>query len=168
MHPKIITSEALLLGGFSFFGNPFATKDPWNEENEIGRLWQRFITYGQKNQSTLGPLLAQDSVFYEVHLTHPDTPVTGEFEVFVGAAFTRLEGLPLQLVAKVLPPTQYAVFTIAGERIHGDWPHDIYEQWLPNSGYTSAHPFDIQYYDKRFKGMDNLVGSVIDVYVPIR
>jgi AraC family transcriptional regulator len=168
MNPQIITKEALLLAGFSFFGDPFATKNPWNEENEIGRLWQRFIFYMQQHGTGPEPVIAQSGAFYEVHLHHATTPATGEFEVFVGAAITRPEALPVELVAKLLPPTRYAVFTIAGEKIHSDWHQTIYQQWMPAAGYSSAYPFNFQYYDERFKGMDNLAASVIDVYVPIK
>ena len=41
MDPKIIEKATILLAGFSFYGNPFDTKDPWTEENEIGKVWQR-------------------------------------------------------------------------------------------------------------------------------
>jgi predicted transcriptional regulator YdeE len=44
----------------------------------------------------------------------------------------------------------------------------IYDQWMPQAGYSSAHPFEFQYYDHRFKGVANLAESEIDVYVPIK
>ena len=42
MEPRIVESERIILVGFSFFGDPFALSAGWTEENEIGRLWQRF------------------------------------------------------------------------------------------------------------------------------
>ncbi len=168
MNPKIIRKEVMMLAGFSFFGNPFEAKDPWSEENEIGKLWHRFMAFMPQNASDLNHIIAQKEGFYEVHLSHPDTTVTGEFEVFVGAAIIQIKDLPVELVVKVLPPTQYAVFTIEGEQINSDWPHMIYQQWMPQAGYAAAYPFNFQYYDHRFKGIDNLADSVIDVYVPIK
>ena len=156
-----------MLAGVSFFGNPFETKDPWSEENEIGKLWHRFIAFMQQNPSEFKQIAVAEDVFYEVHLTHPNTKVAGEFEVFVGVAVEQVEELPLALVAKVLPPTEYAVFTIEGEDINGDWPHKIYKEWMPQAGYSSAFAFNFQYYDHRFKGLDKLADSMIDVYVPV-
>lgn len=168
MHPKIIQKEAILLAGFSFFGNPFESKDPWSEENEIGKLWRRLMAFMQQNTLDLSHVIAQNDVFYEVHLSYPDTTVTGEFEVFVGVVISQLHDLPVELVVKVLPPVQYAVFTLTGEQISSDWPQMIYQQWMPEAGYSAAYPFNFQYYDHRFKGLDNLTDSVIDVYVPIK
>ena len=41
-------------------------------------------------------------------------------------------------------------------------------QWLPASGYESAHDYLIELYDQRFKGLENLAESELDVYVPVR
>ncbi len=168
MNPKIIKKEAMMLAGFSFFGNPFETKDPWSEENEIGKLWRRFIAFMQQHTSDLNLIVAEKDAFYEVHLHHSDTTVTGEFEVFVGAAIIHIKDVPVELVIKALPATQYAVFTMEGEQINSDWPHMIYQQWMPQAGYLPAYSFNFQYYDHRFKGVDYLADSVIDVYVPIK
>ena len=167
MKPRIIKKEALILAGLSFFGNPFEEKDPWSEENEIGKLWHRLMALMKEHSFDLDRLMANRNVCYEVHLSHADTALTGEFEVFVGTALSEIKDLPIELVVKILPPAQYAVFTIEGEHINTDWTQMIYQRWLPQSGYVEAFPFNFQYYDERFKGMDNLTNSIIDVYVPI-
>ena len=168
MSPKIIKKEAIILAGVSFFGNPFETKDPWSEENEIGKLWHRFMVFMQQNTSDLSQIMAHKDVFYEVHITHPNTNVTGEFEVFIGTAIIQTKNLPVELVIKVLPPTKYAIFTIEGQEIDSDWHHWIYQDWLPQADYVAAYPFNFQYYDHRFKGLDKLAESAIDVYVPVK
>ncbi len=168
MNPKLIHMDALTLAGFDFYGNPFEVKDPWSEENEIGKLWQRFMGFLQQNGPVLDRIAVRKDAMYEVHLSHSDTSTTGEFEVFIGMAISQLTDLPVELVVKVLPPTQYAVFTISGEAISSDWHHEIYRQWMPQSGYSAAYPFSFQYYDHRFKGMDKLADSSIDIYVPIQ
>lgn len=167
MNPKIIRNESIILAGLSFFGNPFETKDPWSEENEIGLLWQRLMAFMGQNGAEYKRLITKEGVFYEVHIYHPDTSKTGEFEVFVGAEINQAGELPVEFVLKILPPTSYAVFCLEGEQINSDWPHMIYQEWMPQAGYISAFPYSFQYYDHRFKGMDNLAESVIDVYVPI-
>jgi predicted transcriptional regulator YdeE len=76
--------------------------------------------------------------------------------------------VPVELLVKVLPPTQYAVFTLHGEEITSDWPRRIYQEWLPGSGYEPTHQYNFQYYDERFKGIDKINESTIDVYVPVK
>ena len=167
MNPKIINQESIILAGLSFFGDPFATKNPWNEENEIGLLWQRLMAFMGQTGTDFKRIIAGEGVFYEVHIYHPDTKKTGEFEVYVGAEIKQVGELPVEMVIKILPPTTYAVFCLEGEQITSDWPFMIYQEWMPQAGYSSAFSFNFQYYDHRFKGMDNLAESVIDVYVPI-
>ena len=45
MQPKIIRADQIMLVGMSFYGDPFETSAGWMEENQIGRLWQRFMAY---------------------------------------------------------------------------------------------------------------------------
>ena len=165
MEPKIIQQEALLLAGMSFYGDPFASSDPWSEENQIGRVWQRLMRYIESHANDLAwdPL---KTPYYEVHLFGPETEAQGLFEVFVGARIKALDRLPYGLVAKRLPASQYAVFTFKGRAIVDDWEREILT-WLDQNGYQEAYPFNFQYYDERFKGLDPVDDSIIDVYIPI-
>jgi predicted transcriptional regulator YdeE len=163
---RIVERPHLRLAGFSFFGDPFAFSDGWSMDNEIGRLWQRFMAFFEAHDQHI-PGMTSAQVMYEVHVEHPETPTKGLFEVFVGIAVDDLDGLPVELVIKVLPPTQYAVFTLRGEMITSDWGKDIYQGWLPQSDYQIAYPYGFQYYDERFKGLDRVEASVLDIYVPV-
>ena len=168
MDPKIIEKATILLAGFSFYGNPFDTKDPWTEENEIGKVWQRFMVFMQENNVESNRSMAQYDAMYEVHIFHPDTMTTGEFEIFVGVEVYELDNVPVECLIKRIPASLYAVFTMQGEEINKDWSQQIYQEWLPQSGYTSKYTFSFQYYDHRFKGLNNLVESELDVYIPIK
>lgn len=161
MKPTIINKKQQLLAGFSFFGDPFEERDPWSEENEIGKLWARFTAF-------LEGWEAGEGVLYEVHVAGPEAVTSGKFEVFVGRQVGTPDGLPLELVIKVLPPGPYAVFTLHGEDITGDWPLLIDAEWLPDAGYQRAHNFSIQAYDQRFRGMDALADSALEVHLPVR
>jgi hypothetical protein len=88
MEPRFIDSDRLQLVGFSFYGDPFRRSPGWTEENEIGRLWSRFMTYATEHQAQLAPILRAPGIAYEVHIYNDETQVTGEFEVFVGAELT--------------------------------------------------------------------------------
>ena len=168
MEPKIISHPQLTLVGFSFYGDPFRLSPGWSEENEIGRLWQRFMAYAEQHREQVGTLVVNPGIAYEVHIYNDETMATGVFELFVGVELADTTLAPIDTVIKVLPATQYAVFTIRGEAIVGDWPQAIYQEWLPNSDYESAHDFHIQYHDGSFKGFDRLDESSLDIYVPIK
>jgi predicted transcriptional regulator YdeE len=165
MQPEIIKKDQIYLAGMSFYGDPFDTSNAWTEENQIGRLWQRFMDY-LKSQ---GPHLSSHFIpgaSYELHLYGPETEETGVFEVFVGLGMKNLAYLPLDLVGKVLPAATYAVFTLQGRAIMTDWDREIAD-WLEGSDYQDAYPFNFQYYDARFVGLDRIEDSTLDVYLPI-
>lgn len=167
MEPTIIGKGQIILVGFSFFGDPFQASGGWTEENEIGRLWQRFMDYLQKYGDQFPPIKTP-TVSFEVHVKHPETLQKGHVEVFVGMEVSDITHLPVELLVKILPPTTYAVFTLRGEQIKSDWPRLIYMEWLPVSAYELSHPYLIQWYDERFKGLERLEDSTLDVYVPVK
>jgi AraC family transcriptional regulator len=167
MEPKIIETQQMLLVGASFFGDPFKLSGGWTEENEIGRTWQRLMAFLEKHPGSIRHVVA-DNVAYELHVYHPETPQTGEFEVFVGLEVDKLEDVPLEFCAKVLPPATYAVFTLQGEQITSDWPMMIFSEWLPQAGYEGEHTHSIQRYDERFKGVDRIAESILDIYIPVK
>lgn len=167
MEPKVIESGPITLVGFSFFGNPFELSGDWSEENEIGRLWVRFMAFLSANSGRIEHL--QNTCYhYELHITHPDTVRTGEYEVFVGLEIGQVAQIPVELSIKVLPATTYAVFTFRGEEIKSDWQRAIYKEWMANSPYESADTYGFERYDERFLGTDRISESELDVFVPIR
>ncbi len=166
MQPKILEQGELILAGFSFFGDPFNSSPEWSEENEIGRLWARLMTYIQLHPEYF--LHARDAFqAYEVWVKHAETATHGYYEIFVGMEILDLHTVPPDLCLKRLPSAQYAVFTLQGNQIHSDWPEHVYKTWLPAAGYHEVFTYQIQFYDARFKGMDRLEASEIDVYIPL-
>jgi AraC family transcriptional regulator len=160
----MVEEGQMLLLGFSFFGDPFRISGGWTEENEIGRLWQRFMAYLGQHQHRIAH--AVTGVAYEVHIEHEETMQTGEYEVFVGLEVETVEDVPVELVVKILPPATYAVLTLQGEQITCDW-HNMITEWMDRAGYERAYPYGFQRYDERFKGVDRIDESVLDVYVPV-
>lgn len=165
MEPRIVELDQLLLVGMSFFGDPFSLSAGWTEENEIGRLWSRFMAYAA-NHTAYIQHLKEPGAMYEVHIENEETMQRGEYEIFVGAEIASLDWVPVDLLVKLLPPATYVVFTLVGEQIVGDWPLLIMD-WLEENNYSHAHPFGFQRYDQRFKGVQNIEESVLDVYTPI-
>ncbi len=166
MQPFCIDKPEILLVGMSFYGDPFDVNDPWSEENQIGRTWNRLIAYLNQHEDAILHRLASN-VFYEVHIGGEETSTNGQFEVFAGVQVERLELVPVALLVKVLPATKYAVFTLKGEEILSDWENTI-DRWLSEAGLERIHSFSFQYYDERFKGLDRISESVLDVYLPVR
>ncbi len=165
MQPHINAEKQFVLAGMSFFGDPFESRPGWDEENEIGRLWSRFMAFLPALPSDFFP---HPDTAYELHLATSETAAKGSFEIFVGMELdpNKLLTCPFDLCVKVLPLVKYAVFTYQGEAIESDWEKDI-QDWLDATGYASPYAYNLQLYDSRFKGMNNLAQSVIDVYVPV-
>jgi AraC family transcriptional regulator len=78
-----------------------------------------------------------------------------------------LRSVPASMVGKVIPAHKYAVFTSKGSASELQKVFQYaYHEWLPKSKYKIADWFDFEYYDDRFKGMDN-PESEIDIYIPV-
>ncbi len=167
MQPRIIESRQITLVGMSFYGDPFDTHTGWDEDNQIGLLWKRLFAFF--NSNAVFSSLSKSSVWYEVHIQSDESKVKGLFEVFVGVEciLDWLPQLPPQLLVKNLPSTDYAIFTFEGQQISSDW-EKILDDWMKVSGYQSTGSYNFQYYDERFKGLDRISESILDVYIPIK
>jgi len=166
MNARIIDKPKIVLYGLSFYGDPFSQHDFWTEENEIGQLWNRFMKlYSEKKNEILH--IKSEEHMYEIHLENEETHEKGIYEVFVGLELDTIEKVPLEGLIKILPESTYAVFTLKGKKITSDWGQEIFQKWFPGSGYGRSYLYGINLYDKRFKGMDKLEESELDVYIPI-
>ncbi len=166
MDTKILTEQEFLVVGMSFYGDPFTQASGWDEDNEIGLLWKRFMAFYYENNEAIKHKVAPD-VCLEIHIETKETTEKGNVEVFVGVIVDKLEATPVECVVKVLPVTQYAVFTLQGQQITSDWSKMVYG-WLPSAGYCISYKYTIQYYDSRFKGLDKIEESSLDIYLPVK
>lgn len=166
MQPQWITLPSQILAGISFFGDPFRVNATWTEDNEIGRLWQRFINMMQAPIAGL-PVPKEEGILYEIHIYHPETLERGEYEVFVGMEIETAHPVPPVLSLKVFPPRMYAVFTLCGQEIVSDWYAQMTAE-IEAAGYVQDGEYSVQRYDSRFKGMDRLEESELDIYIPVR
>jgi len=163
--PRILEKKKIALVGIDFYGDPFKDAGGWSEENEIGRLWQRFEKYYE--QETVSVKHKTSDSGYELWIDFEGDEDTKDRYVFVGVAVERVEDIPLEFVAKTLPETRYAVFTLKGEKIKSRWSEEVYKNWLPAAGLKTSHDFLIECYDpKRFKGPAD-PESELDILVPI-
>jgi predicted transcriptional regulator YdeE len=167
MDVKIIGRGPILLVGMGFFGDPFSKASAWDVENEIGSLWKRFMAFLSESPAAIADRADRDEFWYELHISAPETPKTGRYEVFVGAEVRSLTVVPILCSAKALPACEYAVLTVGGADIEGDWSSRLDSEILPSLGRRRSEAFSIDLYDARFKGMDRLDESELDVYIPL-
>jgi AraC family transcriptional regulator len=165
MEPRVVKEQVWIVVGMGFYGDPFSQAAGWSEDNEIGLLWQRFSALFEKQGGGIKHA-ADPEAMLEIHVETEESGEKGLFEVFVGMRVERLEDVPLECTVKILPATEYAVFTLEGEEIISDWGK-MMQDWMTESGYRQAHKYGVQYYDRRFKGLDKVKDSMLDVYVPV-
>jgi predicted transcriptional regulator YdeE len=164
MKTELIHLNSLLLGGVSFFGDPFSRKGSWDSENEIGKTWSRFM--GHITENSERPYSRNKPYLYEIHIYGSETAAKGYFEVFVGEEVNTAK-LPFSLSSKFFPESDYLKVTLYGQEITSDWCQTFDTDIIPECGVKRNASFIIQAYDERFKGMDHLDDSVLDVYIPV-
>lgn len=166
-HEPIITEEKILkLSGMVYYGNPVHTHDGWNIENEIGKLWNRFMNICMDKPETIKKYTIEPKIAYEAHIAYAGEP-DQEYHIFVGIETASPIRDPVEFFYKELPSTKYAIFTAKGANM-AEQIEEVYKEWLPNSPYIESHPFMIQRYDQdRFKGLED-ESSEIDFMIPIK
>ncbi|XES77054.1 MAG: GyrI-like domain-containing protein [Candidatus Bathyarchaeia archaeon] len=162
-----ITPELTLqLLGCVYYGDPFHQAKEWAIENEIGKLWQRFMNLCQKYSNLLAGISSQPNIGYEVHIEPEEYLATRKYYVFAGVQVTSIQEIPLEMFVKVLPKTRYATFTtkVADEKT-GLY---VLKEWLPQNGLEQAYPYIIEAYNaERFRGVDD-PQSEVDWYIPVK
>lgn len=151
MEPQIITKDQMSLVGI--IGSS-ADVSGLN----IHGLWERFGEYDQNIKNQVG------EKGYELHIEEEILPKI--HFCLVGVEVEKIEDMQNELFAKVIPLCQYAVFTHRfKDGGYGDAFKAAY-QWVRESGFEAAYPFDIQCYDDRFRGPDD-PESIMEIYIPI-
>ena len=167
MEHKIIQSGKIMIAGMVFYGDPFAVGGGWSEENEIGKLWTRFSAFCDNHRKAFKHEV-NANVGWELHITTDEYDETKEYYVMVGIEVSEIEDLPAPTFAKALPAGQYAVFTLKGEQMTGNWSKAIYEEWLPLSAYEEAYSCTFERCDDdRFKGWGD-PESEVEIWVPVK
>jgi predicted transcriptional regulator YdeE len=167
MDARIVSRGPIILVGMGFYGDPFAKASAWDEDNEIGSLWKRFMAFLSAQPDAICDRADAGEYWYELHIAAAETPKTGRYEVFVGVEARGLGSVPLACAAKVLPAAEYAAVTVKGPEMGGDWMGRMYSELVPGLGRRASPAFSFELYDARFKGMDRLSESELDYYIPL-
>ena len=168
MKARIVERGPILLVGMGFYGDPFSSASAWDEDNEIGSLWKRFMAFLSASPDAICDRSDRCELWYELHIPGPETALTGRYEVFVGVEVRALASVPLLCSAKLLPPAEYAVVTLRGEEIVSDWMGRLDSESIAGPDRELSSAFSFELYDSRFKGMDRLSESELDFYLPLR
>ena len=164
MKTELIKLNSMLLGGMNFYGDPISTKGGWDSENEIGKTWDRFMKYMSDHPER--PSSCKKPYLYEIHICSSETATKGYFEVFVGEEVNATD-LPIELCLKFIPTSNYIRITLYGQEITDDWRYKLDSEIIQGKGVRRVSSYIIQAYDERFKGMDNIDDSILDVYIPV-
>ncbi len=150
LEPSIETRDTIRVVGMEMEFVPDGSQSP-----KIGEHWARFapVMHSVPNRTgnaTYGVIQAADQ----------------GLNYLAGVAVTNFDSVPEGMVHAELPPRTYAIFTYDG----GIGPQlgpamdYVFEQWLPNSGYTKLGA-DFEYYDDAF---DPATGTGrFYIYVPV-
>jgi AraC family transcriptional regulator len=155
MEPKIVTLGSLCLVGLPYYGSP--------EGGAFGQTWERFNAAHSQVTGRVNP-----KIYYGLEVYGPQFMTEKKWLYMPAVAVRDLSEMPNLLFGKVLPACTYVVLTAQ----HGlaSIPEAFmfgYNQWIPNSKYEVAHPYDFEVYDDdRFHG--DGPDEEIDVYIPIR
>lgn len=93
------------------------------------------------------------------------------FYYMAGVEVDKNTELPEGVYRKIVPKSEYAVFTVNGNNANGEIGqafHYIYNVWLPSSDYYIDEEllFDFEYYDERWDCQ--LQTAQMDIYIPIK
>ena len=165
--PSILEDKIIKLLGCVYFGDPFHSAEEWSYENEIGKLWQRFGALSYKYNVLLNKICVNNNIAWELHLEPDEFKETKNYYVMVGMEINNIEEIPLEMFIKILPKTNYLVFTSTMENKFELGAY-IYKEWMPKNDYDQAFPYVLQLYDRRrYKGLED-PESEIDWYIPIK
>ena len=151
MEPKIVKKSAFMVVGLPYFGK--------NEAGEIPQLWGAFnpriaeIQNIDNNGECYGICSSMDE--------------SGAFEYVACFPVTKVDALPKDMVARLVPAQEYAVFVHVGalDTLQETYKY-ISEEWLPKSGYAyPSNGVDFEVYNDEFKFGE--ADSKMYLYFPI-
>ena len=134
MGPRITARQPFKVVGMKYRGK--------NENEEIPQLWRDFWPRHGEIPARVAPALS-----YGV-ITNFDEEA-GEFDYIAGVEVGNGAEPPAGMVAIELPGQTYAVFDCTLPTLMETMSR-IYQEWLPNSGYSRAQGPEYEFYDERF------------------
>jgi len=155
MEPKIVDLEELRIVGMQTFGK--------GTRGQLLEIWDVLQANCFKYPNRINRKHS-----YGVQSFTKEFDEERMWSYLAGAEVKDLSKVPVQLCGKVLPKNKYAVFEHKGSvKGFGKFYEKIYTEWLPQSGYQSAGPYDFERYDKRFITPQH-EESITEIFIPIK
>jgi AraC family transcriptional regulator len=137
MEPQIVKKPAMTLVGLQVHGKI--------EGMDLKSLWNGF-----------GPRMAEikdgdPNVCYGAMDHYSEA--TGEFDYLAACEAKSAAALPAGMVSWSIPAQTYAVLPCTLPQIGEAWA-EVYQQWLPTSGYQRAAGPEFELYDEKFNPQD--------------
>ncbi len=151
MEPKIISKPAFMVVGMKYAGK--------NENQEISQMWGLFNPRAQEIKNVVwGKTYGVSSMVEGLE--------KGVSEYVAGLEVSRIEDLPREMVAVMVPQQRYAVFEHRGslESLRDTYNY-IHQLWLPKLGYRHGNGPELEVYDDKFKAFSP--NSLFYIYVPV-
>lgn len=155
MEPKIIFDKEFKIVGLKKLIKPGS--------NEFPELWGEFF-------SRRGEIKNEVRTDVALGLSEYTTDITNDIGFYYIACVevTNFESIPEGMIAKVIPPLKYAIFTHKGLMTERNNTFDfIYNTWLPGSGYELAKGDIIELFDSRSTDISSS-GCEFDIYIPLK
>jgi AraC family transcriptional regulator len=149
MESEIITRNTLLVVGMKYHGR--------NEPNQIPGLWDVFMPRAYEVQAKVN-----EHVAYGVMGNYDQA--SGEFDYVAGFEVNDADHIPEGMVTWEIPAQTYAVFPTTMPTLTETYDQ-LYESWLPQSGYKHAGGPEFEYYGETFDPSDPT--SEMQIYIPI-
>ena len=155
MEHKILTLPNLTIVGMQTFGNveDGSPRQMWEA------LWNNDIEIpGRINKNTM----------YGIETYTKEMQTSKKWFFMAGVEVDSLDNMPIQMSAKLIPENTYACFEYKGAISPELGLSEIFQKiynWLPDSGYRQAAPYDIERYDERF--VYDHDDSVMEILIPI-
>ncbi len=133
------------------------------DENKIPLLWDSFII----RMPELDDVAVPDcSLGICIHDSIKEYDEFTAFDYLAAKVVKNLDVIPQDMIAYEIPATLVAVFTHQGslDSLAETYEY-IYDEWLPQSGYSLADGDELEWYDARF--VYDSEDSQMDIHIPI-
>lgn len=162
LEPQILEKPALNVIGLEA---PFITALAAEATNfqVIGPLWQKFFPSVGQIENRIGKEMV--GLMYSKPATERSHP--HELQYIAAVRVESLEKIPKGMVGRSIPAGQFAVFMHRGPIAKiGDTCREIYQVWLPKSGFFHSDIADIEIYDHRF--CPDSDDSIMEYWISVR
>lgn len=149
MEPEFVTKAAFTVIGMKYRGKP--------EGDDIPQLWRAFGARMADIQDAVNPQVCYG-------LSQNLDPVSGEFDHVAAVEVGSDAPVPEGMIRLEVPKQTYAVFPCTLPTIPSVY-EQIYQTWLPASGYQHAPGPEFELYDETFNPED--ATSEFRVYMPV-